>query len=71
MFKGSTRSLTKSEVQRMGFADDARQRKRQHRRAAKRLLKSGGFFNGNSMRGTTFHAVAMWHLAQARVLAQR
>jgi hypothetical protein len=55
----------------MGFANNARQRKRQHRRAAKGLLKSGGFFNGNSMRGTTFHAVAMWHLAQARVLAQR
>lgn len=54
----------------LGFSADKRRRRNQHRRAAKQLLKSGGFFNGLSARGSTFHAVAMWHLAQARYLGR-
>lgn len=62
-------SLLKSEkATLMGFSSDKRKRRRQHRTAARNLLKSGGFFNGFSARGSTFYAVAMWHLNQARCL---
>lgn len=71
MFRGNTRLLSRNKAQSMGYSTDNRKRKRQHRRQARQLLTSGGFFNGSCMRGTTFHAVAMWHLAQARLLAQR
>lgn len=52
----------------MGYSSDRRKRKRQHRKAARALLRSGGFFNGLSAPGSSFHAVAQWHLAQARAL---
>lgn len=71
MFRGTTRPLPRAEAVCMGYPGDERKRKRVHRRLARQLLASSGFFNGNSMRGTTFHSVAMWHLSQARVLAQR
>lgn len=71
MATGKTRLISRSQAQRMGFSTSDRKRKRQHRQQARQLLTSGGFFNGNSMRGTSFHEVAMWHLAQARLLAQR
>lgn len=41
-------------------------KRRGHRQAAKSLLNGGGFFNGHSARGSTFHCVAVWHLKQAR-----
>lgn len=52
----------------MGYSSDRRKRKRQHRIAARALLRDGGFFNGCSAPGSTFHTVAQWHLAQARAL---
>jgi len=52
----------------MGFSTDKRKRRNQHRRAAAKLLRSGGFFNCYSARGSTFVAVVAWHLSQARVL---
>lgn len=52
----------------MGYSSDRRKRKRQHRIAARALLRDGGFFNGHSAPGSTSHTVAQWHLAQARAL---
>jgi hypothetical protein len=52
----------------MGFSADKRKRRNEHRAAAKKLLKSGGFFNCYSARGSTFGQVAAWHLSQARLL---
>lgn len=52
----------------MGFSTDKRKRRNEHRAAAKKLLKSGGFFNCYSARGSTFGQVASWHLGQARLL---
>lgn len=49
------------------YAYDKRKRRRQHRRAARELLK-GGFLNGYSAPGTTFWYVAQWHLKQAIAL---
>lgn len=51
-----------------GFSSDIRKRRRQHRRAARNLLKQGGVFNSYSARGSTFGQVAAWHLEQARAL---
>lgn len=62
----------RSEVaQRMGFSTDMRKRKRQHRRKARHLLTNGGLFNGFSAPGSNMHAVAMWHLEQARAIAMQ
>lgn len=60
--------LNRQRAAQMGFSSDKRKRRRQHRRAAKRLLTGGGTFNGFSARGSSFHEVAMWHMAQARAL---
>lgn len=60
--------LNKKRAAEMGYSPDKRKRRRQHRRNARALLKGGGFFNGFSAYGSRFHAVAMWHLAQARAL---
>ncbi len=60
--------LNKQRSAQMGFSTDIRKRRRQHRKAARQLLTGGGIFNGLSARGSTFHAVAMWHLEQARAL---
>ena len=60
--------LTDLEAVRLGFSLDKRKRKNQHRTVALKLLRGGGFFNGYSARGSTFHIVALWHLNQARQL---
>lgn len=61
--------LNKQRAAQMGFSTDKRKRRRQHRTAARYLLKNGGFFNGYSdRRGSMFNEVAMWHLEQARAL---
>ncbi len=52
------------------YSTDKRKRRNQHRTAAKRLLKGGGFFNGYSARGSTFWYVAQWHLSQARYVGR-
>lgn len=52
----------------MGFSADRRKRRRQHRLAARRLLASTGVFVPQQAPGTSFHAVAQWHLEQARWL---
>lgn len=44
----------------MGYSDDRRKRRNQHRTAAKQLLHNAG--------GGTFRSVAHWHLMQARWL---
>lgn len=71
MFNGSISQLTATKAHALGLSTDQRIRKRQHRNAAKDLLSSGGFMNGFSAPGSSFHSVAMWHLRQARLLAQR
>lgn len=60
--------MTKTVAAAHGFSSDIRKRRWQHRRAARNLLKQGGFFNSRSARGTTFGQVAAWHLEQARAL---
>ncbi len=48
---------------------DKRKRRRAHRQAAKALMGMGTFLNpGRSPRGSTPHAVAQWHLQNARWL---
>jgi len=47
-----------------------KKRIRAHRKAAKYLLGNGGFFNGNSAPGSTFHAIALWHRQQIRKLGK-
>lgn len=47
-----------------------RKQRREHRISARSLLKGGGLFNGFSSKGSTFHAVAMWHLNKARNLGR-
>lgn len=51
-----------------GYSLNKRERRNQHRTAARKLLGSGGLFNGNSSPGSTFWHVAQWHLEQARIL---
>lgn len=62
------RVLSDAKALKMGFSADKRKRRRQHRSAARDLLRSGGFFNRMSARGTTFGSIAQWHLGQARSL---
>lgn len=52
----------------IGFSKDKRKRRNQHRTAALNILRSGGFFNCFSARGTTLGNVAAWHIRQALVL---
>lgn len=54
----------------MGYSNDKRKRRNQHRTNAKKLLKSGGFFNNYSAVGSSFWYVAQWHLSQARYLGR-
>lgn len=60
------RVMSPTEAITQGFSSDKRRRRRQHRLAARDLLRGGGFFNGFSARGSTMHSVALWHLFQAR-----
>lgn len=60
--------LNKHKALEMGYSSDKRKRRNQHRTAARKLLNSGGFFNGFSTRGSTFHSIAAWHLANARAI---
>jgi hypothetical protein len=62
------RVLSDAQALKMGFSADKRKRRRQHRSAARDLLRSGGFFNRQSVPGTTFWSVAQWHRGQARSL---
>ena len=59
--------ISKQPVQ-IGFFTDKRRRRRQHRCAARNLLRQGGFFNAWSARGSVFGQVAQWHLGRARAL---
>lgn len=52
----------------MGFSADKRKRRREHRQAARKLLRSGGFFNNLSAPRTAYWEVAQWHKAQARAI---
>lgn len=63
--------LGKKKAVEMGFSADKRKRRNEHRAAAKKLSKSGGFFNGFSARGSTFGQVIAWHLSQAKLLTYR
>ena len=60
--------LSKECAVKLGYSSDRRKRRRQHRLAAKNLLRNGGFFNYHSARGTTFYEVVMWHLFQSRYI---
>lgn len=57
-------------VRDFSFSPDKRKRRNQHRRAAINLLRNGGVFNNFSAKGTTFNAVATWHLYNARYLGR-
>lgn len=61
--------LSDDKAIRMGYSADKRKRKNQHRELAKQLLGENGFFAQGKQRGTTMNALAHWHLAQARLLA--
>jgi hypothetical protein len=50
------------------FSTDKRKRRRQHRRAAKRLIENGTLLNARATSGTVPYSVAWWHLQQARYL---
>lgn len=63
-----TRILSAAEARDMGFSADKRKRRREHRQAARKLLRSGGFFNNLSAPRTTYWEVAQWHKAQARAI---
>lgn len=62
--------LSKQRAVQMGFSADRRRRRREHRQAARKLLREGGILNNFSAPGSTLHAVAQWHLAQARWLSR-
>jgi len=62
------KTMNKSLAVKIGFSVDKRKRRNQHRKAARKILNSGGFFNSYSARGTTFGEVAVWHLSQARYI---
>jgi hypothetical protein len=62
------RAMSRDQAVGMGFSSDNRKRRRQHRRAAKRLLDNGGLLNGFSDVGSSFWQVAQWHLQQARAI---
>lgn len=53
-----------------GFSRDKRKARRQHRNLAKKLLVDGTMLNYPAPRGSIPHAVAMWHLYQARYLGR-
>jgi len=61
-------ALNQARAAALGFSTDKRKRRKQHRRAARNMLSAGGFFNGCGARGTVFHAMAKWHLDQARAI---
>lgn len=65
------KALSDARAARHRYETDKRRRKRAHRLMARHLLKSGGFFNGFSARGSSMHEVAVWHLGQARALAMQ
>jgi hypothetical protein len=60
--------LNQKRAAELGFSLDKRKRRRQHRRQAKNMLVSGGFFNGLSSPGSTLFEIAQWHKEQARAL---
>ena len=62
------KAMNRIRAMKMGFSPDRRKRKRQHRKAAKRLIGGGTFLNSTAPRGSTPWMVAQWHLAQARAL---
>lgn len=62
------KAISQKRATALGFSHDKRKRRRQHRSAARKLIKDGGFFNRLSAPGSTFWGVAQWHLGQARAL---
>ncbi|HET6890515.1 MAG TPA: hypothetical protein VFH31_05385 [Pyrinomonadaceae bacterium] len=60
--------LNKTRAKELGFSGDKRKRRNQHRKAANKLLRGGGIFNGFSAPGSSFWQMAQWHKAQARAL---
>lgn len=60
------RLLTAERATAMGYSGDKRKRRRAHRRAARQLIDGGTLFNAKAPCGSGPHAVAMWHLFQAR-----
>ena len=57
--------MNKARALEIGYSSDKRKRRRQHRIAARNLLRSGGFFNGCSCKGSEFWFIANWHKEQA------
>ena len=53
-------------AQYMGYSMDKRKRRRQHRSAARDLIRGGTLLNGRAPVGSTPWHVAQWHLFQAR-----
>lgn len=66
-----TTPLSTDEAVHLGLSRDQRKRKRSHRKAARTLLRCGGFFDQFSAPGSSFYDIAQWHLSQAQLLAQR
>lgn len=58
--------LSKERAINMGYSEDKRKRRREHRQNARTLIKGGTLFNHHAPRGSTPNAVAQWHLFQAR-----
>ena len=50
----------------MGFSQDRRKRRSEHRTAAKNLINGGTLFNSKAPPGSIPWVVAQWHLFQAR-----
>ena len=53
-----------------GYSLDKRKRRNQHRRNARHILQSGGFFDNFASHGSTLWCIAQWHLNQARYLGR-
>ena len=63
-------SAVKKNLVGLGYSNDKRKRRNQHRQNAKTLLSNGGVFNVFSARGSTFWHVAQWHLNNAKYLGR-
>lgn len=62
------KAMAKELAVKMGYSADRRKRKRQHRKAARNLLRGGTLLNAVVPAGSIPLCVAKWHLEQARAV---
>lgn len=62
------KAMAKELAVKMGYSADRRKRKRQHRKAARKLLRGGTLFHSVAPVGSIPWCVAKWHLEQARAV---